>query len=129
MKRLLRVGRVRWITFPRFEHGSLESASEGKTQFPSHVAQTIHRVEMTRRSSSIGFRVRRYVGILFLQIRCDFRELCKSGLEVFDLGSARASRAGNSERFRELRTLLEPLHFPILASQRFRVSASQGGED
>lgn len=127
MKRLLRVGRVRWITFPRFEHGSLESASEGKTQFPSHVAQTIHRVEMTRRSSSIGFRVRRYVGILFLQIRCDFCELCKSGLEVFDLGSARASRAGKGAS--PLRTLLEPLHFPILASQRFRVSASQGGED
>jgi hypothetical protein len=105
----------------------LESASEGKTQFPSHVAQTIHRVEMTRRSSSIGFRVRRYVGILFLQIRCDFRELCKSGLEVFDLGSARASRAGKGAS--PLRTLLEPLHFPILASQRFRVSASQGGED
>src|SRR5260370_40632573 len=46
MERPLRLGDVRRITFPGFEHGSLESASKGKTQFPRHAIQTIHCVGM-----------------------------------------------------------------------------------
>src|SRR5437667_11247752 len=42
----LRVGHLRCIAFPSFKHGSLQSAPEGKTEFPRHVVQLIHRIEM-----------------------------------------------------------------------------------